>query len=324
VIVAGIDIGSNTVRLLIAEVEARIGTPSRPAIRTIHEDRRITRLGEGVGDSNRLSPSAVDRTLSALNQFKAAIDQWKPAAVVCTATSAVRESKNGREFVRRVLVETGLSVEVIAGEEEARRTLLGVERALDETPESLLVIDIGGGSTELIYRGRKGPIRAVSTPLGVVKLTESFLKSDPPIPADAAKMTAAIESALRTVWPVSGSSNPAVIGTAGTVTTLAAMELGMKRYDPERVQNYRMTRRQVQTWYERLLGLALTERRKLAGLEKGREDLIVAGTAILLVALNLANADEWIVSDAGLREGLLVNWFLVHDRAGKTESSGGP
>jgi exopolyphosphatase/guanosine-5'-triphosphate,3'-diphosphate pyrophosphatase len=309
-IVAGIDIGSNTVRLLIAEVEPRPGTPARPRIRTIHEDRRITRLGEGVGESHRLSPAAVDRTLSALNGFKTAIDRCNVGSVVCTATSAVRESENGRAFVRRILDETGLAVEVITGEEEARRTLLGVELAFDGHPDSLLVIDIGGGSTELIHRGRSGSVRAVSTPLGVVKLTETYLQSDPPGPAEAARMTAAIESSLRSAWPDPESSNPTVVGTAGTVTTLAAMELGMERYDPGRVQNFRMTRRRVEDWYGRLLRLTLAERRRLAGLESGREDLIVAGTAILLGALKLAGAEEWIVSDAGLREGLLVHWAL--------------
>jgi exopolyphosphatase / guanosine-5'-triphosphate,3'-diphosphate pyrophosphatase len=319
-IIAGIDIGSNTVRLLIAEVNAQSGNPDRPAIRRLFEDRRITRLGEGVAATNRLAPAAVDRTLSALHQFKSQIERWKTVAVACSATSAVRESENGREFARRVREETGLEVEIITGEEEARRTLLGVEQALGKNFESLLVIDIGGGSTELIYRARNQPGRFVSVPLGVVKLTESYLTSDPVRPADCGRMMEAVDSALRSVWPSGDASGPsAVVGTAGTATTLAAMELRMDPYDPDRVQNFRMTRGQVEIWLDRLAGLTLSERRKLPGLEKGREDLIVAGTAVLLSALRLAGALEWTVSDAGLREGLLVHWFLVHGKTSNIE-----
>ena len=321
-IVAGIDIGTNTVRLLVADLKKHPSPSQGPACRTggpvltrLHDDRRITRLGEGTLTTGRLQPRAMARTLSALTDFKSAMDHYPIEAVVCAGTSAVREAANGLAFTRQIRQEVGLDVEVISGAEEARRTLLGVEQAVGEAPGTLLVIDIGGGSTELILKseGHRTQPMTMTTPLGVVKLTEQYLRSDPPSDEDQRRLFSIIETTLRPVWMTFGEvKNPVIVGCAGTVTTLAAMELGMAVYDPGRVQNLRMTLGQVEKWFARLASLRLAERRGIAGLEPGREDLIVAGTAILMTVLRLAGAKEWIVSDAGLREGLLVDWWEHH------------
>jgi exopolyphosphatase/guanosine-5'-triphosphate,3'-diphosphate pyrophosphatase len=304
---AGIDIGTNTLRLLIAEVQSVQG---RVHIRPIFETRRITRLGEGIVNSGRLSPSAMSRTLQALKEFRAAISEHPVDRIIAVATSAVREAANRPLFLDRVKEETGLNVEVISGEEEARRTLLGVRYGLEGDNQNLLVIDIGGGSTEwiVVTGGRVQEMKTVD--IGVVKLTDRYLVSDPPSADDQRQLIQNIEERFRAMVPSAGPlSGHRFVGVAGTVTTLAALELGLKTYDPSRVQKMRLGFERVEGWYRKLVGMTLDERRLLAGLERGREDLIVSGTALLWVAMRMARAKEVVVSDYGLREGVLIDWF---------------
>lgn len=306
-IMAGIDIGTNTLRLLIAEVRSVQG---RIHIRPIFEARRITRLGEGIVDSGRLSPSAMSRTLQALKEFRAAVSEHPVDRIIGVATSAVREAGNRALFLNRLKEETGLDVEVISGEEEARRTLLGVRYGLEGDDSNLLVLDIGGGSTEwIVVTG--GQIQEMKTlDVGVVKLTDRYLITDPPSAENQQQLIRAIEERFRPMVPSVGRlSGHRFVGVAGTVTTLAALELGLKVYDPLRVQNLRLGFERVESWYRKLVGMTLDERRRLAGLERGREDLIVAGAALLWVAMRMAGAKEVVVSDDGLREGVLIDWF---------------
>ena len=206
-------------------------------------------------------------------------------------------------------------MEILSDRDEAERTLLGVENGLTVVPDTMLVIDIGGGSTEFILKELGEPFCYVSTPLGVVKLTEEYLRTAPPSVDDQRRLTRNIESVLRGVWMnLKPKNRPCVIGTAGTATTLAAMELGMKAYDPARAQNHRMTLGQTDSWYHRLASSTLSERLRIDGLERGREDLIVAGVAVLVAFLRQTGIQEWMVSDYGLREGLLVHWFRVYGR----------
>jgi len=307
VTLAGIDIGSNTLRLLIAGLQSVQG---RIRIRSIFETRRITRLGEGIVDSGRLSTSAVSRTLQALKEFRAAISEHPVDRIVGVATSAVREATDRTSFLDRVKEETGLNIEVISGEEEARRTLLGVRYGLEEDDQNLLVLDIGGGSTEwIVVTG--GRIQEMKTlDIGVVKLTDRYLAADPPSENDQKRLIRAVEERLRPMAPSIGHwSGHRLVGAAGTVTTLAALELGLKTYDPSRVQNMRLGFECVEAWYRKLVGMTLDQRRGLAGLERGREDLIVSGAALLWVAMRMAGAKEVVVSDYGLREGILIDWF---------------
>lgn len=306
---AAIDVGSNTVRLLIAE-----RPPGPPTFRTIFEDRRITRLGEKVGSTGRIQDEAVQRTLAALQSFRKSVDEYAVENLVCTGTSALREAENGRDTAAYLTRRTGIEIEILSGEEEARRTLLGVEQAMGRLAEALIVVDIGGGSTEFIRRDGDRPPVFISIPVGVVKLTERHPSSDSLGPGAMRAMFESIEAALRPVRPVLESGGrPEIVATAGTPTTLAAIELGMTAYDPDRIQNFRMTDRQVEKWLDRLAAMSSEDRKAVPGLERGREDLIVSGAAILLTVLRWAGAAEWIVSDAGLREGLLVNWLMNHE-----------
>jgi len=307
VILAGIDIGTNALRLLIAEMRR----PGRQVeFRAIHEDRRITRLGEGLIHSGVLSPPAIDRTLQALKEFHAVLSRHPVGEVIAVATSAVREAGNGRSFLDRLRKETGLKAEVISGEEEARRTLKGVRYGLRPEDPNILVMDIGGGSTEWMVV-TDGEIRGVKTVgIGVVKLTDRYRSSDPLSDGDQRRLIGEIEAAIGpALRSLALSPRHRLIGTAGTVTTLAALESGMRVYEGSRIQNSTLGLDRIEFWYRTLVGMTLEERRGLAGLERGREDLIIPGTAILMTAMRMLGAGEVVVSDYGLKEGVLIDWF---------------
>ncbi|MEK6684670.1 MAG: Ppx/GppA phosphatase family protein [Nitrospirota bacterium] len=306
-ILAGIDIGTNALRLLIAEMRKK---GSRVEFRPIHEERRITRLGEGLVNSGRLSPPAIARTLQALKEFHAVVTEHPVDKVIAVATSAVREAGNRQLFLDRLREETGLEAEVILGEEEARRTLKGVRYGLRADDRNIFVMDIGGGSTEWMVV-TDGEIRGMKTVgIGVVKLTDRALASDPLSDADQHRLIRGIEETIGPILKSLGSfSGHRLIGTAGTVTTLAALELGMTVYEASRVQNTSLGLEQIEAWYRTLVGMSLNERRGLAGLEKGREDLIIPGTALLMTAMRLLGAREVVVSEYGLKEGILIDWF---------------
>ncbi len=315
-ILAGIDIGTNALRLLIAEMRRHGG---RLEIRPIHEERRITRLGEGLVNSGVLSQPAITRTLQALKEFHAVVAEHPVDEVIAVATSAVREAGNRQSFLNRLREEIGLEAEVISGEEEARRTLKGVRYGLRADDRNFLVMDIGGGSTEWMVV-TDGEIRGVKTAgIGVVKLADRTLVSDPLSDADQHRLIRGIEETIGPVLKSLGplirhgenapSSGHRLIGTAGTVTTLAALELRMTVYDASRVQNMSLGLDRIEAWYRMLVGMSLNERKALAGLDKGREDLIVPGTALLMTAMRLLGSREVVVSDYGLKEGVLIDWF---------------
>lgn len=315
-ILAGMDIGTNALRLLIAEMRKQGG---RVEIRPIREERRITRLGEGLVNSGLLSPPAITRTLQALKEFHAVVAEHPVEEVIAVATSAVREAGNRQLFLNRLREEIGLEAEVISGEEEARRTLKGVRYGLRADDRNFLVMDIGGGSTEWMVV-TDGEIRGMKTAgIGVVKLTDRYLVSDPLSDEDQGRLIRGIEETigpvLKSLGPLTRhgenapSSGHRLIGTAGTVTTLAALELRMTVYDASRVQNMSLGLDRIEAWYRTLVGMTLNERGGLAGLEKGREDLIIPGTALLMTAMRLLGSREVVVSDYGLKEGVLIDWF---------------
>lgn len=301
-VLSAIDIGTNALRLLVAEVS------EKKDLRLLYQERRITRLGAGLGQSRKLSLTAMDQTLRVLEDFCRKIEQSQANRVVAAATSAVREAENGGEFLAKVHAATGLRVEVISGEEEARRTLLGVMFDISPRPPFALVVDIGGGSTEFIYAEEGLPKVLLSTPLGVVRLAENHRLSDPPSRAELATLRREIEAEIQRVREVIPSGGPLVlIGTAGTATTLAGMELGLTRYDPSRIHLHSLTREKVREIFERLAGQTLEERRQTPFLERGREDIILPGTAVLLLTMEGFGLEEVTVSEAGLKEGLILH-----------------
>ena len=297
-ILAGIDIGTNTLRLLIAEI-------SGSTLRILHSARTITRLGEMLDRTGLLSEAARQRSLQALNAFARDIWSLHPAAVCAVGTSALRDAGNAQEFVDEVREKSGLDVRVISGQEEARLTLLGVSRSLTVKPA--VVIDIGGGSTEIVIVSRSIEI---SLPLGAVYLTDRFIKRDPPLPDDLRHLRQEIRAILE-----SGRLVPAgpgeLIGTAGTITTLAAINQALVTYDPDRITGHILSREAVQKMVFRLSRTPLAERSVIPGLEPGREDIILAGAIVAEESMMYFGYERMIVSDWGLREGIL---FDLYDR----------
>ena len=304
--VAGVDIGSNTLRLLIARVEE--GERLVP----VEAARQMTRLGEGMGHGALLRPAAVDRSIGVLRDFSGRIAGRRPDLVTVVATSAVREAANRAEFLQRVRAEAGLTVEVLSGREEARRTLLGawwgLRHAGFDGASPCLLCDIGGGSTEYVL-GRAGAVDGwASTPLGVVRLTERFLHSDPPAAEEIdrlrAHVAAELEQTAFRIGPLPAGCR--VAGTAGTVTTLGALLKQLNRYDPSVVNGVRLPAATVDEWAARFIGMTAAERRALPLMEGGRADLIVAGAIVLQSSLSRWRLDGLLVSDWGLKEGIIL------------------
>lgn len=302
-ILAGIDIGTNTIRLLIAETGPH-------TLREIYSDRRITRLGRDLARTGRLSREAEGRSLSVLSDFAGKIKLYSAQHTAAVGTSALRYAEGASNFLDLVKAETGIDVRVITGAEEAGLTLLGVFAALPDMDEPALVIDIGGGSIEIIAAKNGMAMHAVSVELGAVYLTEKFIHSDPPDGAEIEDIRKALRHALADVDRVVEGCRPGVlIGTAGTVTTLAAMDLGISVYDPAKVNNHGLTSRVVDGMVESLSGRGIDERRGMPGLEPGREDIILAGAVVVQEIMYRYGYDQMIVSDWGLREGIVMDLY---------------
>ena len=304
--VASLDLGTNTFRLLIA---VRTDGKLLPLLRK----RIITRLGEGFHLNGRIQPQAVNRARTALESFSPILDDYQVEQVFAVATSVVREAENGYAVTRDLSKEFGISIRTLTGIEEAHLALKGVFSVLSNMGRLSLVVDIGGGSTELILSDDTQPVKTESINLGVVHLAERFITSDPPSERDITHLHDQIRKdlSLNTVaghleTPPLDKNSLSLIGTAGTVTTLAAIDQKLVDYDPAKINNYLLSRETLQALYSRLTTLSLTERAGIPGLEKGREDLIIPGTAILLEVMDLFQSTALTVSDAGLLEGVLL------------------
>ena len=299
--IASIDIGTNTFRLLVTE------PGEGNSLHKLYVGREITRLGEGSGNGTRLiKPGAIERSLKALSGFSEIIRDLGVEKMRAVATSAVRESRNGLDFVNLVKSQTGLPVEVITGEEEALLTVSGVMKSVTFDTPDCLIFDIGGGSTEYIYVKNGTVTNLTSTRLGVVCLTERFLSEEKESEAALSALGAHIEMTLAkglSGFPP-GGDGLTVIGTAGTPTSLAAVELDLVKYDANLVNNYTLTRDGIVNILNRILRTPREKRAAIPGLEKGREDLIVSGTEVVLKTLDRFSVSKMVVSDAGLLEGV--------------------
>ncbi|MFQ5345286.1 MAG: Ppx/GppA family phosphatase [Mariprofundus sp.] len=307
---AAIDIGSNTFRLLIAETAV---PDSKTPWQTIYYTHRIIRLGEGLHRSGRLAETAMRRAIQAFIDYSVILERYRvaPDHVSATATAAMRDAENGKEFRHRVAEETGIDIQIIEGETEANLSLAGACAVLNTQARSdMLLFDIGGGSTEFI-RARNGHCTdAISRKLGVVRLVEAHLHSDPPSDSDYHAMLAAADSHLAEVEQFWGNALPpaTLVGTAGTVTTLVATELDLCPYDADMINNYCMSQHAFETLRNRLLAMNHEQRQSIRTIEQGRGDLIIAGLAIVEAIMKRWHYEEMIVVDAGLLEGA---WLKV-------------
>ncbi len=299
--VAAIDCGTNSTRLLVADADGR----------PIERLMRITRLGEGVDSTGALAPEAVERCLMVLREFRGVMDRYRVARGRLAATSAARDASNGHEFLEAAGEATGFRAELLAGSAEGRLSLAGAIADLEPDGGPFLVLDIGGGSTELVTGTDPDDpeLVAVSLQLGCVRVTERFLLNDPPTPtelADAEAMVAeALESAIAEHPRFLGAHR--LVGLAGTVTTLAALNLGLAEYDRERVHHSVLSATEVYDWYRTLAQEVRAARLDRAGMVPGREDVIVGGAMILSAVMTRFGFDECLVSEADILDGMVAS-----------------
>ncbi len=299
---AGIDIGTLTCRLLIVEITGE------GKLETLHSDRKMLRLGEGVDRHKSLKPEAIDRVTKGVHEWQQTIQEFKVDRAIAVATSAVRDAHNREEFLTRIKQETGMEVEVINGEEEARRTLLGIRSALKPGVTDVLALDIGGGSTEFILSREGGNPKVTSMDMGVVRVTERFFQNDPPSQKEKDDAQQFIDDLTRKALTHLGDIGGAVlVGTAGSITTLSAMSQRLTTYDPVRIHNSLLTLAKIREMEGHLCEQTQIQRQELHGLESGRAEVIVAGVMILRCIMERIGMDKCVVSEYGLREGVLLD-----------------
>lgn len=297
--IAALDFGTNTARLLIAERTAD-GSFSHVRI-----EREIVRMGGGFCRENGLSPEAVERGLACLERFSDVLKDNPVAEIRGVATSAVRDAANGSWFLEEARRRTGITLRVIDGTREGALTLAGVIAGLDCEPENLLVFDVGGGSTEYTLARNGSAVFIKSLPLGVVRLTEGK-GTVAAMGGKIDKELALLLEDLRNAGQMVDPRHSLLVGTAGTATTLAAIKLKMENYDYRLVNNSLLTIEEIKDIFERLLPMRPEDRVQVPGLEKGREDLIIAGTLLTVHTMERFGFSEMKVSDYGLLEGLIV------------------
>lgn len=302
---ASIDIGSNTIRLLVATVEDGRVIPLR------HE-REVTRLATGIHSGGVISEGPLGKTLESVRRFAMQAQQDGVRKIRAVATSAIREAQNGKEVARMLSSSAGLDVEVISGDEEARITALGVMQGLG-TIEDAIIFDLGGGSTEFICITGGKVVKAETIPVGVVKLHEKCLFSDPPAHSELAALDRLVAEAAdkvrRDFKPLAIKGLP-LIGTAGTATTLASMDLQLKAYDWKLIQGHEILRHRLVELEGLMLSVPLDKRRLLQGMDPSRADLIIAGTRLTIKVMEALGYDSITVSDHGLLEGLIVALYM--------------
>jgi exopolyphosphatase/guanosine-5'-triphosphate,3'-diphosphate pyrophosphatase len=291
---ASIDIGTNTVLLMIAEIKERI--------EEIYDTATITRLGQGLKQAGNLSSEAMGRTLNALRDYRVIADKNQVEEILCVGTAALREAKNRDTFLELVSKQLSFSIRVISEHDEAFYTYLSVRQNFTDETEGVIVIDIGGGSTEIIYGDRENFIDFISLPVGSVKLTEMFIKHDPPLDDEIKLLRDFIKSILRLPF---GKGIQAVIGTAGTVTNLGSISIGLCQWDKKQVHGLRLNIRRIDYVVDHLIAKTASERSKLPGMEKGREDIIPQGIILLQEIMKYLGVEELIIDANGVRHGIL-------------------
>jgi exopolyphosphatase / guanosine-5'-triphosphate,3'-diphosphate pyrophosphatase len=298
--VAVVDIGTNSTRLLVAEVDGG-------SLTELQRESIVTRLGEGVDATGRLGEQPQRRVFAALDEYARAIEHHGATTRVVVMTSAVRDAANGAAFATTVTERYGLEGRTLSGDEEARLSFLGATAARDD-PDPLLVIDIGGGSTEMIV-GARGEVEFhVSTQVGVVRHTERHLRSDPPTAAELAALAAEARAAVEAAVPADVRERArAAVAVAGTAPSCASIDLELDPYDPERVEGHRISVHRLGGLRDRLAALPLEERRGVVGLDPNRAPTIVAGTVILLEVLGAFGLGAFEASERDILWGVALD-----------------
>jgi exopolyphosphatase/guanosine-5'-triphosphate,3'-diphosphate pyrophosphatase len=302
--VAAVDCGTNSTRLLVLDDDGRI----------VDRRMRITRLGQGVDRTRQLAPEAIARTVEVLREYRKVMDEHGVGAVRMTATSAARDAANRDEFFDAAEGVIGVRPELLSGEEEGRLSFVGATAELDPEAGPYLVVDIGGGSTEFAVgpadpEHPREPVGAMSVDIGCVRLTEKFLHHDPPRPEELSQAVSVVRDYLddvaRELPDVLGARR--LVGLAGTVTTVAAVEIGLADYDRDRIHHFVLTRTAAEDVFRTLATEPRRDRIFNPGLEEGRADVIVAGCVILVTIMRHFGFDECLVSEADILDGLAMS-----------------
>ncbi|MCK5286809.1 MAG: Ppx/GppA family phosphatase [Thermodesulfovibrionia bacterium] len=308
---AAIDIGTNTFRLLIAKVKRENENGYRYSIGEIRSERIITRLGQGIPEKGLIQKQAITKSIAALKKFSDIIAEQKVHKTSAVATSALRDAENSDEFIKKVKEITELDIKIITGEEEAKKTLSGILIDIKQ-PNTALMVDIGGGSTELIFSKKGTPSIVQSLNLGVVYLAGTYMKHDPPLDKELNQMAAKISQEIMAhvkTFKKHISEDTACIGTAGTITTLAAVSQGLTEFEHSKIHGMKITIEKIKSIFSDIASVTAHERAQYIPFERERLDIIVPGTRILLTLMEAFGFKEVMVSNYGLREGILIDLY---------------
>ena len=299
--IASVDLGTNSTRVLV-------GRPTGAGLEILDRRNTITRLGQGVGASGHLAPEAVERTLDCLRGYREILDRHGVERVRVAATSASRDAANRDEFFGAVEALIGTRPELLSGAEEGRLSFRGATGELDPASGPFLVVDIGGGSTEFIV-GADRVEGVMSVDIGCVRLTEKFLHHDPPQPEELSACIsltdAYLDDVVREIPAVAEART--LVGLAGTVTTVAAVEIGLETYDRDRIHHIHLTREAAEDVFRTLATESRADRVHNPGLEEARADVIVGGCCVLVALFRHLGFDEMIVSEADILDGLALS-----------------
>ncbi len=296
---AVVDIGTNSTRLLVADVDQATG-----AVQELHRESQVTRLGDRVDAGGKLSEEAIARVTDTLTAYRATIDKYEVEANMAVLTSAVRDASNGAQFTELVRSRFGLDARVLSGDEEAQLTFLGAMSDRPVSTEPTVVIDIGGGSTEFIVGADHEASFHVSVQAGVLRMTERHIDTDPPSPNELQALAADTRSIFLAGLP--SEQRQAVkqaIAVAGTATSAASIDQALDPYDPERVHGYSLLRATVELLIARLADLTEAQRREVVGLHPDRAPTIVAGMILLEEAMKAFGLDQVEVSEHDILRG---------------------
>jgi exopolyphosphatase/guanosine-5'-triphosphate,3'-diphosphate pyrophosphatase len=313
---AAIDVGSNTIRLTVAEVQ------DDDTYRVLDEEREMVRLGEKLDRTGRLSDASIERALAALGKMKAIADGFKITELRAIATSAVREAANGRSFTREAWRQHGVRIDVISGEEEAQLAFRTASRHFDLRGRSTAVVDIGGGSVEIILSAGTAIDHVYSLPLGAVRVTERLVKSDPLKPKHWKQMKEEIDRGIRSVIRQQGHRAEVMIGSGGTFTSLAHMSKWQREGRHGAVQGYVLTPAEIIHLLGHLREAPLDARRQIPGLSPDRADIIVAGATVIARLVRGLETQEIMVNERGIRDGLLLH--MISELPGRSASTQAP
>jgi len=301
--IATIDMGTNTFLLLVADVDAQ-------GVQPVHQEQQVVRLGKGVDQTGALNPEAMQRGIDCLRHFAEMARKHGAETIVACGTSALRDAANSPEFLRRVRQETGIEPQVISGDQEAAYSYFGSLSNKAYLPGPFLLLDIGGGSSEICWGDHSKLQGKISLDIGSVRLTERHAHHDPVLPEEVQAMRRAISRKLAEVdHHLRGVGPHTLIAVAGTVTTLAAMHGQVEPYDSDRIDGSRLARTDVSAIAAELVRRSIEERKQLVGLPASRADVILAGALILEEFMRHTGKDELVVSDRGVRFGSALDSF---------------